>query len=75
MDKLIKLSEYFNLSEEEKTEMFDLAGKKKDDLPPDLPEYIKGNEQVVSALRTARSLGASEDDWMKFVEDLKKRKG
>ena len=75
MDKLEKLSEYFGLSEEEKTEMFDLAGEKKDDLPPDLPAYIKGNEQVVSALRTARSLGASEDDWIKFIEDLKRRKG
>ncbi len=75
MEKLEKLADYFNLSEEEKREMFDLAGKKKDDLPPDLPSYIKGNEQVVSALRTARELDASDEDWLKFVEDLKKRKG
>ena len=75
MEKLEKLADYFNLSEEEKLEMFDLAGKTKDDLPPDLPSYIKGNVQVVSALRTARGLNASDEDWLKFVEDLKRRKG
>lgn len=75
IDKLEILSEYFKLSEDEKKLMFDLAGKKKDDLPPDLPDYIKGNSQVVSALRTARDLDASDKDWEQFVEDLKRRKG
>ena len=75
MDKLEKLANYFSLSEEEKLMMFDLAGKKKDDLPPDLPNYIKDNSQIVSALRTARDLGADEEDWKRFVEDLKHRKG
>lgn len=75
MEKLEKLSVYFGLTEEEKTEMFDLAGKKKDDLPPDLPDYIKGHDQVIAALRTARSLGASDDDWQSFIDDLRARKG
>lgn len=75
MEKLRKLSLYFGLSEEEEQIMFDLAGKKKDDLPPDLPGYIKDNEKVVSALRTARDLGASEEDWQRFVDELKSRKG
>lgn len=75
MDKLIKLSKFFCLSEEEETIMFDLAGKVKDDLPPDLPNYIKGNTELVAALRTARDLGASDEDWQKFVEELKERKG
>ena len=75
MEKLEKLALFFNLSEDEENEMFNLAGKKKDDLPPDLPNYIKGNDQIIAALREARDLGANEDDWQKFVEDLKKRKG
>ena len=75
MDKLIKLSNFFCLSEEEETIMFDLAGKVKDDLPPDLPNYIKGNTELVAALRTARDLGASDEDWQKFVSELKERKG
>jgi len=75
MDKLIKLSNFFCLSEEEEAIMFDLAGKVKDDLPPDLPNYIKGNTELVAALRTARDLGASDEDWQKFVSELKERKG
>lgn len=75
MEKLVKLSHYFGLSEEEASLMFDLAGAKKDSLPPDIPDYIKGNAQVVTALRTARDLGASEQDWQKFVDELKRRKG
>ena len=74
MEKLKKLSQYFGLSKEEEQTMFDLAGKKKDDLPPDLPGYIKNNEQVVSALRIARDLGASEEDWLRFVDELRSRK-
>lgn len=75
MNKLKKISAYFGLSEEEEKNMFDLAGKTKDDLPPDLPNYIKGNDNVVFALRTARDLGASEEDWQKFVDELRQRKG
>ncbi len=32
-------------------------------------------DYVSSALRTARDLNASEEEWMAFVEELKKRKG
>ena len=55
--------------------MYDIVGKQKDGVAPDLPEYIKGKEYVSVALRTARDLGAGEADWHKFVEELKKRKG
>ena len=75
MEKLQKISKLFGLSENEEALMFDLAGKKKNDLPPDLPNYIIGNEEVVAALRTARDLGANEEDWQRFVDELKKRKG
>ena len=34
-----------------------------------------GNDYVAAALRTVRDLGASEEDWEHFVEELKKRKG
>lgn len=75
MDKLEKLAAYFMLSAEEKTIMFDLAGEKKSELAPDIPGYIKDHDYVVSALRTARDLGASEKDWQDFVDELKRRKG
>ena len=75
LEKLETIATVLGLSEEEKTEMFDLAGKDRDDVAPDLPNYIMGNDYVSAALRTARDLGASEDDWERFVEELKKRKG
>ncbi|MCD8372588.1 MAG: XRE family transcriptional regulator, partial [Clostridia bacterium] len=75
LEKLELLAKYLLLSDEDKIIMFDLAGKKRDTVAPDIPEYIKENDYVVSALRTVRDLGANKEDWDKFVEDLKKRKG
>lgn len=75
LEKLEKIADYFKLSGEERTVMFDLAGEKKSDLAPDIPDYIKENDYVVSALRTARDLGANERDWDDFLEELRKRKG
>ena len=75
MDKLEKLAEYFMLSPEERSLMFDLAGEKKSEVAPDIPRYIKNHDYVASALRTARDLGANEKDWQDFVDELKRRKG
>lgn len=75
MDKLEKMAEFFTLSAEEKSLMFDLAGEKKSEVAPDIPGYIKDHDFVASALRTARDLGASEKDWQDFVDELKRRKG
>ena len=73
-DRMAKVAQVLDFSKEEKCEMYDIVGIQKDTVPPDLPEYIKGKDYVSVALRTARDLGASEAEWMKFVEDLKKRK-
>ena len=43
--------------------------------PPDLPEYIMNRDYVAAALRTARDLDAGEEEWLRFVEELKQRKG
>ena len=76
-DERIELvSRILNLSEEEKNKMLDLAGQaKKSFIPPDLPKYINGNDYVKVALRTARDMGAGAEDWQKFIDDLKRRKG
>ena len=75
MDKLEQISTILLLSDEDRTLMFDLAGKKRNSVAPDLPEYIMGREYVATALRTARDLDADEADWLKFVEELRNRKG
>ena len=75
MDKLEQISTILLLSDEDRTLMFDLAGKKRNSVAPDLQEYIMGREYVATALRTARDLDADEADWLKFVEELRNRKG
>ena len=74
LEKLEQLANILLLSEEERTIMFNLAGKKRDEVAPDLPDYIKGRDYVSAALRTARDLDAGEEEWLKFVEELKRRK-
>ena len=75
MEKLETISNILILSDEEKTTMFDLAGKRRNSVAPDLPDYIMERDYVSAALRTARDLDAGEEDWHKFVEELKQRKG
>lgn len=75
MEKLETISNILILSDEEKTTMFDLAGKRRNSVAPDLPDYIMKRDYVSAALRTARDLDAGEEDWHKFVEELKQRKG
>ena len=74
-EKLERISQILTLSDEDKTLMYDLAGKKRNSVAPDLPDYIMEHDYVSAALRTARDLDASEEDWLKFVEELKQRKG
>jgi len=74
-EKLSILADILKLSEAEKNKMMDLAGEMRDSVAPDLPSYIKDKNYVSVALRTARDLNASEQEWLQFIEDLKRRKG
>lgn len=71
--RMEKLASILGLSKAEQDTMFNLAGEKRDSIAPDLPEYIKPREYVSVALRTARDLDADEADWMKFVDDLRRK--
>ena len=73
--KLEQIADILGLSYEEKETMFNLAGKKRDSVAPDLPEYIMSRDYVAAALRTARDLDAGEEEWLRFVEELRQRKG
>lgn len=75
-DKLKKMAELLNLSEEEKNKMFDLAaGEKDNSVSPDLPEYIMGTEKARVALRMARDNGATDATWQKIIDMLEKENG
>ena len=75
MDKLELLGQILELDSDDYALMLDLAGKKRNSVAPDLPDYIMEHDYVSAALRTARDLDASEADWLKFVEELRQRKG
>jgi len=75
MEKLTQLAHILDLTTEENDLMLNLAGKKRNAVAPDLPEYIMERDYVSAALRTARDLDAGEEEWKQFIEELKKRKG
>ena len=75
-DKLEKMVELLNLSEEEKNKMYDLAaGEKDNSVSPDLPEYIMGTEKARVALRMARDNGATDATWQKVIDMLEQETG
>jgi len=75
IDKLHLIARILKLTESENAMMLDLAGKKRNSVAPDLPDYIMERDYVAAALRTARDLDAGEKEWNEFIEELRKRKG
>ena len=73
--KLEQIAKILDLTYEEQQTMYNLAGKKRDSVAPDLPEYIMSRDYVAAALRTARDLDAGEEEWLRFVQELRERKG
>lgn len=73
-ERIDKVAAVLQLDQDERNALFDAAGKQKNSIPPDLPDYIMEHEFVSAALRTARDLDASEEEWKRFVEDLRRRK-
>lgn len=73
-DKLDMLKNIFCLTDEENDFMYDLVGKTKNTISPDLPDYIMERDYVRSALRLARDIDAGENDWKVLLDELKKRR-
>ncbi len=63
------------MSESEKERMYDLAGENRNEISPDISQYLSDNTYIFAALRTAKTLNATKDDWNTMLEELKKRKG
>ncbi|MDL2324547.1 helix-turn-helix domain-containing protein [Ruminococcaceae bacterium OttesenSCG-928-A16] len=73
--QLEKVISILGLTEPDVSTLYNLAGKGRNSVAPDLPEYIMQRDYVSAALRTARDLGAGEQEWLQFVEELKRKKG
>lgn len=75
LDKMNQLADFLHMNSQERNTMYDLAGRDRDTIAPDLPEYIKDRGYVTAALRSLRDLDAGEKEWQEFVDELKLRKG
>ncbi|HHV07318.1 MAG TPA: helix-turn-helix transcriptional regulator [Firmicutes bacterium] len=69
INMLEKIATRLNLTQEEKETMFDLAGKDRNEISPDLPDYIMEKPIVTVALRKAKEK-ATDDDWAEFIRKL-----
>lgn len=72
MKKLKLIADILKLTESERDVMFDLAGKGKHTISPDLPDYIMSSETVRAALRKARKT-ATDKDWIEFLKMLSEK--
>jgi len=77
-DRLEKLKSFLGMDDEQAEAMYNKAAesrKSKDVVvPQDFSDYIVEREYAMQALRVAKELGADEQDWERFIEELKKRK-
>lgn len=74
LDKLQELSKILSLTQEEENQMMDLAGKERNEVSPDLSNYVVKNQVVTDALRTAKNVDISEQEWFDFIEKILNKK-
>ena len=72
-DMLKTLCSMLNLSRQEQELFYDLAGRSKNTVSCDLPEYIMENDIVRAALRTAKEHGIDDKEWEEFIQRIKKK--
>lgn len=72
-DILDRLANALRLSPQERQEFYDLAAESKGRVAEDLPGYINANELVRVALRTAKDVDATDEEWQEFIEKLRRR--
>jgi len=72
MKLLEKIALVLQLSSDEKEEMFDLAGRERNETAPDLPGYIMDEDipNVRLALRRANDKKLGDDFWKKIVQEI-----
>ncbi len=72
MKLLERIALVLQLSSDEKEEMFDLAGRERNETAPDLPGYIMDEDipNVRLALRRANDKKLGDDFWKKIVQEI-----
>ena len=74
-DKMEKLVEILELTENEVSIMNDLAAEPRTNtVAPDISEYVMQNDSVRVALRKAQELNLGDKEWMKIIETMTQSK-
>ena len=64
----------YHLNVDERRCLLDLAAKSKEQcVSADLPEYIMERDIVRAALRTAKEVDATDEEWQAFIDRLTQR--
>ena len=72
-----KFCAYLKLSSEEKAHIFDLAAKEKNAVPADIEDVLMYEEigkMARFALRQSNAGNVTEEDWKKFIREIKAKK-
>ena len=75
MEVMQKMVSKLALNKEESERANDLAALEqpaKNPIPKDLNAFLKDNRVIVSALRTAKDLDATDEEWQDFIDKLRK---
>lgn len=75
MEVMKKMVSKLALNKEESERFYDLAALEqtaKNPIPKDLNAFLKDNRVIVSALRTAKDLDATDEEWQDFIDKLRK---
>ena len=75
MEVMQKMVSKLALNKEESERFYDLAALEqtaKNPIPKDLNAFLKDNRVIVSALRTAKDLDATDEEWQDFFDKLRK---
>lgn len=75
MEVMQKMVSKLVLNKEESERFYDLAALEqtaKNPIPKDLNAFLKDNRVIVSALRTAKDLDATDEEWQDFIDKLRK---
>ena len=73
--KLERFIEMLGISGEEVDTFYDLAGISRNNIFPDLSDYLGNSTLARVALRTARDMDLPDSRWQEIIDEMKKDKG
>lgn len=68
------IPEALGLTEDETCTLYYLAGRDKGTIAHDIADYVASAPQLQMALRKAKALGITDDEWRQLVDELCRRR-